>query len=264
MRLGRVPWSRSLSALVLVLVLASGVARADDAARLYAAFAHIDESAVVSARGFGVPRGGPWNRVVVGRHRQGEHVVARLVLVRCDRVCRGQSLWLGEAEVIEVLGVMDLDGPAVGVPDHAAHQRPGAWYPMLAILGGARRARFPVLVVRTRHEEVGTGATRWGRDVTGTAIEERLRLISLRAAEQGRVVFDEATIDRSVIGAGTSRTLRFERVARRGRLRIAATEAWHDDSLSACLPPPPVAYAYEWRDRGYQRVDAAPMRAGCH
>lgn len=262
MRLGIVPWVRSLIA--LIVVLASGVARADDAARLYAAFAHVDESAVVGARGSGLPRGGPWNRVVVGRHRAGEYMVANLVLLRCDRVCHGKRLWLGEAEIIEVLGVLDLDGPAVDLPDRAAHQRPGAWYPMLDIVGGARRARFPVLVVRTRHEEVGTGATRWGRDVTGTAIEERLRLISLRRADQGRVVFDEATLDRSVIGAGTSRTLRFERTARRGRLRIAATETWHNDSLSACLPPPPVVYAYAWRDRGYQRVDAAPMRAGCH
>lgn len=261
MRLGLVSWFRSL--FVLIVVLTSGVARADDAARLYAAFAHVEESQVVAAHGFSLPRGGGWNRVVVGRHRQGEHVVASLVLLDCGRLCHGQRLWLGEAELIDVLGVMDLDGPAVDLPARPAHQRPGAWYPMLEIVGGARRARFPVLVVRTRHEEVGTGATRWGRDVTGTAIEERLRLVSLRAADQGRVVFNEATLDRSVIGAGTGRTLRFERTTRRGRLRIAATERWHDDALSTCLPPPPVAYAYEWRDTSYQRVDATPLRAGC-
>lgn len=250
--------------LVSLLALAR-VAHADDAARLLAAFAYTDEAKVSDARGVSLPRESAWNRAVIGRHKRTESAtVGELVLMQCGRRCTGVHIGLGPVDRVELLGVVDLDGPAVELPANGMHVRDGAYWPAVDRLGKARRARYPVLVVRTWHQQVGTGATRWGKDVTGTAVEARLIMVALAGKERGRKVFDEATVDVSFVGAGTNRTFRFERPSGRGRLRIAATEAWRDDALSACLPGPPIAYAYAWKGDRYQRVGDDVRAPGCH
>ena len=48
------------------------------------------------------------------------------------------------------------------------------------------------------------------------------------------------------------------------RLAIAATEQRRGDRTSACLPPPPISYAYRWAGDRYQRDDSPLAGAPCH
>ena len=252
--------------LPLIALCAATAARADEPTRLVAHFTRADPATVTDGQGFALPRGAGFAQVAIARRAVTADVaIGAAVLLRCDaRVCDGTPLRLPAAERIEVLGVIDLDGAAVTLPTDAARaDRAERWTP-IALLGGARRARWPALALRTTWTEVGTGATRDGGEVRGTAITTRLVIVSLRRRDHGRVLFDDALQDTGVTGAGVIRTFTLIRASARGRLAIAATEQRRGDRTSACLPPPPISYAYRWDGDRYQRDDGPLAGAPCH
>lgn len=255
-----------LARLALISLLAASAAHADEPTRLVAHFARADEAAVTDGQGFALPRGAGFAQLAVARRAVTAEVsVGAAVLLRCGaRVCAGTAIALPAAERVEVLGVIDLDGAAVALPTEAAQaSRAERWTP-LALIGGGRRARWPALVLRTTWTQVGTGATRDGGEVRGTAITTRLVVVSLRRRDQGRVVFDDALQDTGVTGAGIIRTFALARSSPRGRLDIAATEQRRGDRMSACLPPPPISYTYRWVGGRYQRDDGPLAGSPCH
>lgn len=254
-----------LAGIALITLLAATTARADEATRMVAHFTRADEGTVSDGEAFALPRGAGFDRLAVARRAVGEHtVVGAAVLLRCGRTCAGTPLRLAPADRVTVLGVIDLDGAAVALPTDAARPTRATQWTPLALIGGARRARWPALVLRTELAVVGTGATRAGVDVRGTAVTTRLVLVSLRTRDHGQVVFEEALQDTGANGAGIIRTFALTRTAPRGRLAIAATEQRRGDRTSACLPPPPVEYAYRWAGDRYQRDDGPLAASPCH
>ncbi len=259
----RLAW---LAVFAVTWLATASPARADEPARLYAHFSSIDEGAVVEAAGFALPAGVGFTQVALARSRVGEQGTnGGLVLLRCRaRTCAGRRVNLGAVDRIEVLGVVDLDGALVSLPARAtavSHVDP--WTP-LALLGDGRRPRWPVLVVRSVRAVVESATTRDGLEVQATAVETRLIMVSLRRRDQGRVVFDDALQATGANGAGIVRTFRLAHGTPGGLLDIAATEQRRGDRASACVPPPPVEYAYRWVGDRYQRADG-PLAAGpCH
>ena len=83
--------------------------------RTFAELVGVEPSAVVDATAFGLASGA-YTHVVVGHVRREDREEPHAYLLRCDAArCVGTPLWL-EPGTLEVLGVVDLDGPAVAFP----------------------------------------------------------------------------------------------------------------------------------------------------
>lgn len=224
--------------------------------RTFAELVGVEPSAVVDATAFGLASGA-YTHVVVGHVRREDREEPHAYLLRCDAArCVGTPLWL-EPGTLEVLGVVDLDGPAVAFP-----RRPVA--PRVAEPLGARRMKRPVLIVQSTHDEVRTTTNRMMREVTGTLHERSIALVPLARAERVATrLFAERVEARWPTGAGFVTTLSFEREAR-GPLVLVASEQRLVDNELACLPPPPTITRYRvGKDGRYAEARGLPGRAGC-
>ena len=255
----------ALVALAVIGAVAS-TARADEPARLFAHFYDQPESALTDVRGFALPAGSDFDRAVVASFPQGDAQRGRgLVLLRCDeRTCRGERRWLEPDSAIAIGGVIDLDGTAAAISTRDIGGRSGGGFAALPAVENLRRtrARWPALVVMTRHEEMTTGETRHHGRIRGTARRHHLQLISLRRSDAGAVVFAAEAVARGASGAGTSASFRLERPVARKPMVIVGTVQRHLDDRSRCRQPDPVLVVYRWAAPRFVE-DAAPRLGGC-
>ena len=251
---------------LLVIGASASAARADEPARLFAHFYGQPESALTDVRGFALPPGSDFDRAVVASFPQGDTQRGRgLVLLRCDeRECRGERRWLEPDSAVEFGGVIDLDGTAAAIPTRDVGGRHGSGFVALDAASNARRgrARWPALVVVTRHEEQTTAETRHHGRVRGTARRHHVQLVSLRRGDDGAVVFAAELVSRGASGAGESAAFRLERPVPRKPMVIVGTVRRHLDDRSRCREPDPVEVTYRWVAPRFVE-DAPPLLGGC-
>ncbi|MBZ0237935.1 MAG: hypothetical protein K8M05_36820 [Deltaproteobacteria bacterium] len=252
---------RLVSIPVLVALLcAPALARADGARTTLAQFFAIEEANVTKATGYRLAGVRDYTEVIVGAYTQNGHEQRVVALLRCGpRVCKGARVWLGPHET-DLLGLVDL----AGAPGPLGGGRIDARSSWTTLGGGRKKLRFPVLVFETRDRKVATGRSRFREAVTGTEAHHDLVLVSLRRSdERSPKIATLPTVDLYPSGAGTTATYTLAKGSQRAALDIVATEQRYLDRDLACIKPEPVEARYVLVKGRYARVDPL-LRKGCH
>lgn len=229
-------------AVLLAFLVAPAVARADDKADFANAMG-IEAASVVEVQRFAL-RGGDYASALVGRYTNREHALAGAVLIWCGaKQCWATHAWLGPADEVETLGLVDLRGAPAPFP--ATSQR----YARELKLAG--RPKWPALLVRTTHREQMTTSSRYGGQVTGEHRYTELAVLSLsRKDERVPAVLRTLVDEHWPTGAGVHVTFAVERDG-----HIVATEQRDLERRSMCLRPKPTTIHYKLDEhRRFQRT----------
>jgi hypothetical protein len=261
---------RALGA-VLLLVCATGSARAESQPELFAHFFSVAATDVKDVAGYRAPPGVDVTHILFGHFYEGaaRQLVAGVVLLRCDeRECRGRHVWLNPADAeVEIQGLVDLREPGpLGESRGLERARPGAWIELARDVRPPRRWGWPALAIALRRRTPMTERSRFGGEVTGVHREEELLVLSLRAAdEQQPELLRAQRVDLYPTGAGATTSYRLVRGSRGDVLDIVATEQRELESTSACLRPEPIEYRLVLASGRYERRRSDPWSPhGCH
>lgn len=253
-----------LAAAALTLAASARPAAADTPAETLAHFLVKDVERIKDATAYELVGVRDYTHVVIGRFSEREYLFPTMVLLRCDtRQCFGTRVFLGSAGTLRLLGTVDLDGKAGPLRPASSLPRayPG-WDNKLA--WPTKKPRWPALVLEHQADRTVTTASRFGGEVTGTATDHRLLIVSLRKADAARpLVLDLETDQRYPTGVGETTTYTLERGQTKGALDVVASEQHHIDNQSACLEPPPVIYKITLVKGRFERAPEG-LRSGCH
>lgn len=242
---------RSLALAAALVLLSSSAALADDPTDKAAHFARTEPGKLDEVRGFALPGVRGYTHAVFSREPREGFASRHLVLMRCARLCEGTRVGIAGSDELRVVGLIDLAGAARDLPvnDVGRIELPGSYVDLPRVDRGRAKLRWPALLV--------VEASTHSRD-------ETLLLISLRAADRGRVILREPILARAATGAGMSATYRLADERARTPHTIVAIETRHIDDRLGCLPPPPSEHRFAWKNDRYARVTALGLRSGCH
>jgi hypothetical protein len=243
---------RALAA--LACLVAPAVARAGSAGKADFALAlQIEERAIAEVQEYMLEGGGDFVRAIVGRFERGDLMIGGVALVWCDKKqCWLNHVWLGPADSLHTLGLVDLGGKRAAFPT-----TPHTKYDRTLKLAG--KPKWPALIVEaTTHERTTTGS-RYGGSVEGDHRRSELTVISLlRKDERDPAVLREVTDEHWPTGAGVN-----VRFAVAGPGLIDAIEQRDLEHVSACLRPEPTTRHYKLDDNRRYRPTTDLGRAGC-
>ncbi|NVB84954.1 MAG: hypothetical protein HOV81_41690 [Kofleriaceae bacterium] len=242
---------RALAA--LACLVAPAIAHAGSGKSDFAVAMDIEEKAVTEVDEYTLEGGGDFVRVVVGRFKRGDLTIGGVALVWCDKKqCWLNHVWLGPADTLDTLGLVDLAGKPAAFPT-----RPYSGYERKLKLAG--KPKWPALIVEATTREHTTTASRYGGSVTGDHRRSELTVISLlRKDERNPTVLREVTDEHWPTGAGVNVSF-----AIAGPGLIDATEQRDIENVSACLRPEPTTTHYKLDENRRYRRTADLGRAGC-
>lgn len=248
---------KALAALACLAIPAVGHAESAASKTDFAVAFRIEEKAITELREYALEGGGDYVRVSIGRFKHGDLVIGGVAMVWCDKKqkCWLDHVWLGPADSVETLGLVDLGGKPAAFPT-----RPHSKYERKIALAG--KPKWPALLVEaTTHEHTTTGS-RYGGDVEGDHRRTELSVISLlRKDERATTVLNEVTDEHWPTGAGVNVSF-----AVTGAGLIDATEQRDIENRSMCLRPEPTTTHYKLdENRRYRRIsDLGRVGCGSH